>query len=159
MRGLLCGTTAKNNEEYREIIKFRMNILLLMLFVGIITVTVALLVEFRWSTRANEHMFGVYTGAGSGLTFAAIVLWIKNKKLLSNDEKLKESRLSNTDERLQEINNKAFRTASIMLLVALYMVGFIGGIFYPILFKMLMGIIVVFIVTYLFSYKKYEKKM
>lgn len=159
MRSLFCGTIAKNNEEYRKVIKFRMNLFLIMMLVGIITFTIALLAEFRWTLQVNEHMLGVYTGVGSGLTFAAIVLWIKNKKLLSNEDKLKESRLSNTDERLREINSKAFRVASFILLVSLYAAGLIGGLFYPILVKVLFGIILIFTVSYVCAYKIYEKKM
>lgn len=159
MRCLLSRLTAKNNEEYKEIIKFRMNISLLMILIGIITITVTLFVGIRWFTGENKHMIAAYTGAGSGLMFASIVLWIKNKKLLTNDIKLKETRLSDTDERLQAINNKAFRMASIVLLVALYLVGFIGGLFYPILFKVLIGIVFIFLITYVLAYKIYEKKM
>lgn len=159
MRKLFCGTIAKNNEEYRKVIKFRMNIFLIMMLIGIITFTIGLLAEFRWSLQVNDHILGVYTGVGFGFTFAAIIFWIKNKKLLSDEDKLKESRLSNTDERLLEINSKAFRVASFSLLVSLYAAGLIGGLFYPILFKFLFGIILIFTISYVCAYKIYEKKM
>lgn len=159
MISLFTRTPARNNEEYKKIVKSRMNIMILIMIVGLITMSVALLAEFKWSFKTNEHMLSTYTGVGSGLTFAAIVFWIKNKKLLSNEDKLKESRLNDTDERIIEINSKAFRIASYILLLSIYAFCLIGGIFYPFLFKALAGIVVIYLITYIIAYRFYSKKM
>lgn len=159
MRGIFCGSNAKNNEEYRIYVKTKMNLLLLLFFIGLVTMAISLMAEFYWTVTINEHMLGVYTGAGTGLAAAGAVLWIKNKLLLNNEEKLKISRISNSDERMQEINSKAIRVATVILLVALYVIGLIGGLFNPILIKVLFGCMTIFVAAYIIAYKIYEKKM
>lgn len=102
----------------------------------------------------------VYTpGIGIGLFIVGTVLWIKNKRLLNNDENLKKSRLSNTDERIQEIGNKAFRLAAYVMLLALYATALIGGLFYPVLVEALMFISCIFLVAYVIAFKYYNSKM
>jgi hypothetical protein len=159
MNGLFCWTNAKNNEEYKKVIRFRMNIMVILGIIGIATFAVALLAEYKWKVSVSEHMLGVYSGAGTGLFAAAVALWIKNKLLLKNEEKLKESRLNNTDERIREISSKAFRTAAAILLIALYAFALIGGIFYPVLVQVLLSIACIFLVSYVIAFKIYEKKM
>lgn len=159
MRGLFCGSYANNNEEYKKVIKTRMDGMVIVFLLGCITLTVALLSNYVWDVAISERMKGVYCGAGSGLIFASVVLWIKNKSILGNDEKLKYNRLINTDERLRDISNKAYRVATAILLVALYVIGLVGGLFYPILVNVLLFVVAVFLVSYAIAYKVYEKRM
>jgi hypothetical protein len=159
MRGILCGTTVKTNEEYKKVIRKRMKSMIAISIIGIITATVGFGSEFYFKIAINEQMLGVYSGMGTGLFVAGIILWIKNKLLLNNDEKLKESRLSNTDERIQEIGNKAFRVATYALLVALYAAALIGGLLYPVLVKCLLLLVCTFLLTYVIAFKYYNKKM
>jgi hypothetical protein len=159
MMGLFCASKAKNNEEYKKVIKARMNTMVLIFVIGLITLTVSLLAEKVWTVKISEHMLGVYCGGGTGLLAISIILWIKNKVILGNEAKLKESRLNNTDERLKEISNRAFRIATIFLLIALYVVGLIGGLFYPILVQVLSILVFVFLAAYVVTYKIYEKRM
>lgn len=159
MMELFCSSKAKNNEEYKKIVQSRMNILLLLFAIGLITLIVSLLAEMVWAVETSEYMLGVYCGVGTGLMAVSVILWVKNRMLLMNETKLKESRLANTDERLMEISNKAFRMATIFLLAALYACGIIGGLFYPILVKVLLILVCVFLFSYIFSYKIYEKRM
>ena len=159
MMGLFCASKAKNNEEYKKVIKARMNVMVLIFVIGLITLVVSLLAEKAWAVKISEQMLGVYCGVGTGLLVVSVILWIKNKLILGNETKLKESRLNNTDERLKEINNRAFRIATIFLLIALYAAGLIGGLFYPILVQVLLTLVCVFLVAYVVSYKIYEKRM
>lgn len=159
MMGLFCGSKASNNEAYKKIIRQRMRIMLLLFILGSITLAVSLLAKNLWSVKVDDSMLGVYTGAGAGLSAAAIVIWIKNKRILTDEGKIKIDRLSNTDERLQEINRKALRTATIILLIGLYAIGLIGGLFYPILVKVLFFLISIFLFAYLVTYKIYERGM
>lgn len=159
MKGLFCTTTAKNNEEYRKIIRNRMIYMFTILFIGLTTLTISLLADYVWTVKISEQMLSVYCGAGTGLTIVAIILLIKNSLLLKSEEKLKESRLSNSDERIQDISNRSFRIASIFLLIGLYAVGLIGGLFYPILMQVLSIMVCLFLVAYVVSFKVFEKIM
>ena len=47
-------------------------------------------------------MLGVYCGIGVGLICSGIVFLIRNKRLMKDEEKLKEARLQVTDERNME---------------------------------------------------------
>lgn len=158
MKGLFCQTNAKTNEEYRQVVKMRMRAMVVLGVIGIITLTVGLLAEFKWDININDHMLGVYTGVGAGLTAAAIVIWIKNKLVLSNEEKLKQCRLSDADERNQEISRRSLNVAAYVLLISVYLVGLVGGLYYPVLSKILAVIVVVFVISYAVSYKIYERK-
>ena len=159
MKSIFCKTIAKNNEEYKNIIKNRMKVMVILMVIGIITALAGIIGEFYLKTPVSDKVLGVYNGLGSGLFAASLVLWIKNKTLLKNEEKLKESRLNNTDERNLEISRKALNIAAYVMLASVYIIGLIGGIFYPILFKVLSLIVCIFLLTYVIAYKYYNKKM
>lgn len=159
MLSLVNGVKANNNEEYKKVIKSRMNIMLLLFMIGGVTLAVAILAKTVWTVEISDRMLGVYTGVGSGLLLVSTILWIKNKLLLNNDAKLKESRLMNTDERIKEISNTAFRTATYILLISLYAVALIGGLFYPILTELLSFLVCIFLLAYTIAFKIYERRM
>ncbi|MDF2907121.1 MAG: hypothetical protein K0R34_2442 [Herbinix sp.] len=159
MRGLLCGTTAKTNEEYKQVVKIRMYRFAGLGLIGAITLITALLAEFYWKLDVKEEMLGVYTGGGFGLLLISIIMLIKNALMLRDEEKLKSSRISNSDERIKEISNRAFRTASIIMLITMYAVALIGGLLYPVLVEMLSAVVAIFVFAYLVSYYIYNRKM
>ncbi|MDF2909067.1 MAG: hypothetical protein K0R34_4388 [Herbinix sp.] len=159
MRGLLCGTTAKTNEEYKQVVKVRIYRFIGLGLIGAITLITALLAEFYWKLDVKEEMLGVYTGAGFGILLISVIMIIKNMLMLKDEEKLKESRISNSDERIKEISNRAFRTASIIMLIAMYALALIGGLFNPVLVKLLSMVVSIFVFAYLVSYYVYNKKM
>ncbi len=159
MRGLLCGTTARTNEEYKQVVKVRMYRFAGLGLIGAITLITALLAEFYWKLEVKEEMLGVYTGAGFGILLVSVIMLIKNMLMLKDEEKLKASRISNGDERIKEISSRAFRTASIIMLIAMYAIALIGGLFYPALVKLLLMIISIFALAYLVAFTIYNKKM
>lgn len=159
MRGLLCGTTARTNEEYKQVVKVRMYRFAGLGLIGAITLITALLAEFFWKLDVKEEMLGVYTGAGFGIVLISVIMIVKNTLMLKDEEKLKESRISNSDERIKEITNKAFRTASIIMLIAMYALALIGGLFNPELVKLLSMVVSIFVFAYVVSYYIYNKKM
>jgi hypothetical protein len=159
MRGLLCGTTAKTNEEYRQVVMVRIYRFIGLGLIGAITLSTALLAEFYWKLDVKEEMLGVYTGAGFGILLISVIMIVKNILMLKNEEKLKESRISNSDERIKEISNRAFRTASIIMLIAMYALALIGGLFNPVLVKLLSMVVSIFVLSYSVSYYIYNKKM
>lgn len=159
MRGILCVSNVKTNEEYRSVIKTRMKLMAGIILLGIITAGIGFSAEFYFKAPVSEHMLGVYSGTGVGLFVVGTILLIKNRLLLKDDKKLKESRLNNTDERIQEISNKAFKVASYSMIIALYIIALIGGIFYPVLAQVLLAIVCIFLLVYIGAFKYYNNRM
>ena len=158
-RGIFCATTAANNEEYRKELKRRNAWYLLIVVLGILIAVAALVAEQSGVTELPDYILGVYCGFGSGIVLGMIVLFVRNLILLGNEEKLKQSRLENSDERLELIGSKASQTA----LKALLLVGgagaMIGGIYEPVLIKVLVFGLDVFLFSYLAALVYYKKRM
>ena len=159
MKGLFCSSKANNNEEYKKDVKARMKIMIIIFAIGSITLITSLLAKNMQSVAVSRQMLNVYSGVGTGLIVGSAALWIKNKIILADDEKLKKSRLDSTDERIREIANKAFKAAGTVLLFALYVTGLIGGLFYPFLVRLLLYLICIFFAAYVTAYRIYEKRM
>lgn len=159
MKRWLFSIQAKNNEEYKHVIRLRMRIMVVAMILGLLTLTAALLATLVWHVTLGDFMLGVYSGTGSGLFISALVMWIWCKSLLKNEEKLKKERLKDTDERLQAIGQKSFHTASVLLIAFLYIAALVGGAFHPFLIFLLFGAVVLFAVIYSIAYKIYEKNM
>jgi NADH:ubiquinone oxidoreductase subunit 3 (subunit A) len=136
--------------------------MLIMAFVGIAgaaTLVVALVARNIWEVAINEQMLGVYAGVGTGLLVGGIVLLIKDALLLRNEERLKNSRLECSDERNEEISNKAVKFTLAVVLFALYGVTLIGGLYYPILVKIMTGMIFLILLSYMGAYQFYKNRM
>lgn len=159
MRGIFCGTVAKTNEEYRKVVKTRMFIVTFAGIAGAVTLAVALLARNYWEVTINERMLGLYTGIGSGLLVGAIAVLIKDALLLRNEERLKNSRLECSDERNQEISNKAIKFTLAVVLFVLYGVALIGGLYYPVLVKIMCGMIFLILIAYMGAYQFYKTRM
>lgn len=159
VKGIFCQTKAATNEEYRKELKRKNWKLGLLSAVGIAVFVTAFLAQHCGYAELPEYMMGVYCGAGAGIALAGLALIVKNMILLGNEERLKQSRLKNSDERIQEIGTLALKAAfQVMMLVALAG-GLIGGIFYPILVKAVLFITYVFLFSYLIACRVYEKRM
>lgn len=158
MNGIFCsGSKATNNEEYKKVIKGRMMRMLFLFGIGCLTLAVSLLAKGNHDLTISDQMLGVYTGVGTGLMFAALCLFIKNLFIIRDEEKLKNNRLENTDERIQDINVRATRIAALVLVFALYAIGLIGGLFYPVLINITFGMVCLFLLSYLVAYRFYDK--
>ncbi len=159
IRGIFCGTTAATNEEYRKVIKNKNCYLAVLIIVGILIAAAAFIVSEKEITALPEYMLGVYSGAGTGIALAGVILLVKNLILLKDENKLKERRIENADERLLEISNLAIRAAVRVMLLAALAVSMIGGIFYPILVKMLLFIVMCFLFSYIAAFRIYQRHM
>lgn len=159
MRGLFCTFPAKNDEEFRAVVRTRMRVMAVFFLLGAATLTVTLLAKFRWTVAVSEHMLGVFSGIGSGLIVVSAIRWLQNRRILSDEKRLREERRKSTDERLIAISHKAFRTAAAALVAALYIALLVAGMFYPVLFSILALLVFVFFVTYVICYYVFEKRM
>ncbi len=159
VRGIFCGTTAATNEEYRTVLKRRNIWMVILMLAGALIAGSALYAEQAGKTALPEYSIGVYCGFGAGIALAGLILLIRNMILMGNEGKLKQDRLENSDERIREISNRACRSSLAILVLALVVGGMIGGIFEPILVKMMILLVDVFGLSYIGSYNYYKRKM
>ena len=156
---LFTGSKATNNEEFRRQLKAKNKFMWLFIVLGIFSAAVADYCEFFGKMNVDDYMLGVYCGIGVGLVGAGVALLIRNKRLLKDETKLKEARLQATDERNVEIGMRAQKIAAIVLLVAIYLVFLIGGVYDPILSKVMSCLICLFIVAYAIAWRVLNHKM
>lgn len=156
---LFAGSKATNNEEFRRQLKAKNKFMWLFIVLGIFSAAVAYYCEFFGKMNVDDYMLGVYCGIGVGLVGAGVALLIRNKRLLKDETKLKEARLQATDERNVEIGMRAQKIAAIVLLVAIYLVFLIGGVYDPILSKVMSCLICLFIVAYAIAWRVLNKRM
>lgn len=159
IRGLFCGTTAASNEEYRKVLKRRNLWMAALTVAGILIAVAALLADENGSALLPEYVLGVYCGFGTGLALAGILLMIRNLVLMRNEEKLKQSRLENSDERLQTIGNRAALTALKVLLLVIVAGGLIAGIYEQVLIKAVLFLLDVFFLSYIAAYSYFKRRM
>lgn len=156
---LFGGSKATNNEEFRRQLKAKNKFMWLFIVLGIFSAAVAYYCEFFGKMNVDDYMLGVYCGIGVGLVGAGVALLIRNKRLLKDETKLKEARLQATDERNVEIGMRAQKIAAIVLLVAIYLVFLIGGVYDPILSKVMSCLICLFIVAYAIAWRVLNQRM
>lgn len=156
---ILNGSKAANNEEFRRQLQTKNKYMWFLIVLGIFTAVVAYYFEFSGRMNVDDYMLGVYCGIGVGLVAAGAALLIRNKRLLKDETRLKEARLALSDERNVEIGNRAQRIATSVLLVAIYLVFLIGGLYYPILSKVMSCLICLFLLAYLIAWKILNKRM
>lgn len=130
MRGLFCQMChAKNNEEYRAVLKKRQIRLMLLVLTGMATIGISLAAHFFWEAAVSEYRLGFLLGVGTGLILGAVIGLAQLRRKLTDEERLKEARLKETDEREIAVNNRALQTTAKILLAALYGMMVLGGLF------------------------------
>lgn len=160
----LQGRTFKSNEEYREYLRRQNRIWVVLMIVGALLSALAFGVEFlpqvkEYNVVIDDYILGVYAGAGSALFVVGLMKLLINRKLMKDEEKLTEKRREHGDERTREINQKAMQVAALIMIFAMYAISLIGGLFYPVLPKILFVLISVFLVAYVIVYRMLEKRM
>lgn len=151
---LFAGSKASNNEEFRRQLKAKNKFMWLFIVLGIFSAAVAYYCEFFGEMNVDDYMLGVYCGIGVG-----VALLIRNKRLLKDEAKLKEARLEQTDERNVEIGIHAQRIAAMVLLVAMYLVFLLGGLYDSFLSKVMACLICLFVAVYSIAWRVLNKRM
>lgn len=159
MLGMFCSSDCKTNEEYKGVIKGRILLFIGIVILGLITLVITLLGDRYLNLNISENIISTYLGFGTGLTVVGVLLLVKNISILNNEEKLRKVRISNTDERNKEISLKSSKIALGFMLVTMYLVALIGGIWYPVITEVLFFIICLFLVVYLIAYKVISRKI
>lgn len=156
---LLGENVPQTNEEYRKYLKREFSIFIWVVAAGVLLSVFGFAGEFWFQMPVDDYLLGLYFGAGIGLILAGIIRLIRNKRLRGDEEKLKQARLEMSDERIQTISSRAFRMAAWVMLIAMYLGVMIGGIFYPVLPKIMCCMICLFCVSYSICYYIFEKRM
>ena len=148
------------DEGYRRVLRRRQQLFWGMLVIGAVTCAVAAMAEFLdWNVALSSRSLGFYTGAGTGLMFGAGVFLIRLRRTLRDPKRLRKARIAATDERTLDISRRALAAAGYILLLAVYLVGLIGGLFYPEMLMALALLAMVFLLTYVVSYLIYNRIM
>lgn len=150
--------TFKTNEEYREYLKRKDRSMRWIPLVGILLLILGVAGELL-ELPIDDYMLGIYFGVGTGLIVASIALSFKHRRIMMDEEKLKKARLQVSDERIQEISKKSFRLAAGIMILAMYAIMLVGGLFYPVLAKLLALLMCMFLVAYCICYSVFEKRM
>ncbi|MBE6053467.1 MAG: hypothetical protein E7212_06055 [Clostridium sartagoforme] len=159
MLGMFCGSECKTNEEYKKVVKGRIVLFIGIIVLGVATLIVTFLGDRFFNLNVSKDMISTYSGFGTGLTVVGAVLLIKNISILNNGEKLRQVRISNTDERIKEISLKASRFSLAVMLASMYLVALIGGLWYPIITQVLFAIISIFLLAYTIAYIVISRKI
>ena len=159
MLGMFCGTNVTSNVENRKYVKKRIIVSSLLIVFGVVTMGVVFMVETIWNMELESYTLGLYSGFASGLIAGGIVLILKNRKLLKEEDKLRQARIAASDERNQQISTQASKIAIAILLTGMYLVMLIGGMWYPILTKMIAFLIVLFVFAYCVAYRIVSKRI
>ncbi len=154
------GCKAKNNEEYRAVLKKRQVGLCLCILAGMATEGLVLFLNFCTPMTFSEYRMGYLLGLGVGLIFASIVGLVRIRRRMASEEKLKKFRLKETDERELEVDSLALRAAAKLLLVALYVALIVAGVFESEkLMYVCFGLVAIFLSGYAAFRKYYESKL
>lgn len=153
MLGIFCATKVTSDEEYRKYAGRRCFVYAGLALIGVITAAIAIAAEYLWTVEISDMMLGVYTGVGTGLTVAGIILLIKNMLLIRDEKKLRQARIADSDERNIQISMLATKAALAVLLIGMYFAILLGGLWYPILTKILAFLLVLFMFSYMVAYR------
>lgn len=150
---------ARNNEEYRKVLKERRFRFFLFVLAGLATEAVALYVHFCTEIGISEYHLGFLLGLGAGLVIGGAAGILKIRRRLRDEEKLKELRLRETDERELGLDSLALRGTARILLGVMYVLLVLGGILAnDMLLWLSWGLIIIFLLSFALLRKYYESK-
>lgn len=159
MLNIFTGKEIVTDEDYRKCLEKKRILYAVLFLLGVITEGVFLMARKSMETKLPDFMLGFYEGIGAGLIGIAVILFIRNRRILHSQELLHKSRIKNTDERNLQIAGKAMRISIVILLIAIYLVMLIVGLWNPIMTQIMAGLVYLFLIVYCVSYWIISKKM
>lgn len=159
MKGPFCSVNANTDEGFRKVTKRRLAVSVVLVIAGILILVINEYTRHVGITKVPEFYQGMFSGMGAGLIGAGTAQIIRYIKLLKDEAKLKEARISETDERLNAINDKALKAALAVMLIAMYVV-LIVGIFVDMQVTTVMsGLLILFLFAFIVANAIYSKRM
>ena len=159
MKGPFCSVNINTDEGFRKVTKRRLAISIVLVIAGILILVINEYTRHAGITKVPEFYQGMFSGMGAGLIGAGIAQIIRYIKLLKDEAKLKEARISETDERLNAINDKALKAALAIMLIAMYVI-LIVGIFVDMQVTTVMsGLLILFLFAFIVANAIYSKRM
>lgn len=160
MIDLFCdGSKAKNNEEYRLVLRKRQKGYWGLFGIGVLTAVLGAVLSTVLEEQVSGRQASFILGLGTGLCLGAVFLIWSLRRVMKNEEQLKARRLKEVDEREIEVRSKALQAAAKILVVVLYVLAIIGGLFVKELVGVCGLLICVFLFSYLLLQKYYGKKL
>ena len=142
------------DKDYKEVLKKRVGLCYIIIILGFITLGL----DVVFFSYLSDFLSGVYVGIGAGLIGAGVVLLIKIKKVLKDEKKIKQKRLSEQDERNIMIKQKAAQSSTVVILVLAYLGLMVAGIFNLIVFWTLWVVVAVFMIVFVMFSFYYNRK-
>lgn len=141
-------------------LKKRQVIFYLFILAGLATEGLVLFLNFCTQMTFTEYQLGYLTGLGAGLIFGGVFGLVRIRRRMTNEEKLKEFRLRETDERELEVDSLALRATAKLLLVVLYVLLIVAGVFEKEeLMCVCFGLVAFFLLCYAVLKKYFETKL
>lgn len=147
-----------NDEEYKKFLQARSRMLLLLSLFGVLLITAVNLAVSMKIVVLSDHMAGFFTGAGSGLVGAGLVIFIRNRRIMNNPKLLRKLRIKSSDERNLANANKALRITAFSQFLAGAVLTLFGMLIDPVLTTAGTVLIYLFVIVYAVSYYILDKK-
>lgn len=159
MVGLFCGLHAGSEQEFKEYTRKRIYYNAVIVFAGIALFIIASITREHWALMMGENFQFYYYGGGTGLILGGVINIVRAVMLLKDPVQLNENWMKCADHSNQKIAQKAGNIALTIMMIAIFLVIFIGGIDHPEIVKPLAFIVVLFTFSYTASYRFMQKRM
>lgn len=149
----------KTNEEYCNMLNKQNKIFLWVIPLGLLTAGLAIINEIFHLLGNNSWFNGVCTGVGAGVVFVGLFKVLRNRKVMKDEDRLKEERLKMQDERNRMIAGKAVQSTMLVVLAFSYVIMIIAGFLNRAVFITFWFMIILFFVSYQIFVKFYNKRL
>ncbi|EOH96236.1 DUF6442 family protein [Enterococcus pallens] len=151
-------TLSKADQQYRNRLR-RKNLWYGAGIVFVVLCTLFLYVGTNWlEIKVSSHTVDFLTGMFSSLSVILILYIVKNRRVMNNPKLLRKQRIVMTDERNQEIINRAYRLGAHTLIICIIVLSVVGSFVHPLMTQLAVGLLFLFFAAYLIGYLYYRKK-
>lgn len=155
---MMGACRAQSDEEFAAWLKERERRLVIFPIIGLAAILFVALNAWQGWVE-NDYMEGVTSGMGAALIAVAIVMTLRNRRICKRPELLHKMRLRYTDERNQEVGNRALSATAYITMLACWVALTIAGWFSMVAFYCFYGVFFFILICYLLCSLYYNKKM